>query len=933
MKHAAILLIVIFALPVASALTVESPASDTFVSGTIVLNATTSSPATNVTFTWILEGQDAYATSIINDTPNQDVFTNESFPTILLDDGIYTLNVTSEGESILLENITVDNTPPLVDPAYHAGTLGYGLVAGDGRFNAHSESNRLINLSLGFTSLSGIANLTVNLSEACTGYDAVSAVPQSDVWYASCETDMTDVLFEERNITMSACDQAGNCNASLFRTIALYNLTHPKNGSWIHVGSQTTNLAEVEDLSSVAYQFAMVVNGSELSGLPWTGMRLAALLEFAPIDFTDPALHALDFAEDMGLFIPGHGFHTPTLIFVNTSAFPQFDVAANISVYTVPISAAYPSFVTNGSWMVPGSASTENISGIAFTPAGDGTGNITFTVERLGRGAFEIADDLDPIITVNSPENNTIAETIIFDLRMNATGTQIQEDSVNLTVTSNTSTYVFNISHMNCAYSANKELLDCTLTLDNLSEDEYNFTVHARDYGAIIGGYGAEASGYFTVAEPVSITTITSPANNAFFNESFTINATISGNATSVQYRILNGTNTSHEIVGWSALNAQGAHYTDTISIGSLLEHNYTLVINATDSWNIATATRRFGIDTTPPVITGFVCNDIQVGSNPSCTCLYEDNSESFGGGASHTLSQVDTSTTGIRSITCTVTDLAGNSDQETDIFEVLAPPPDPPTGSDGSPPPPTPTSEPKVEKRSWTSIAANQPIIAQISSQAITVERIGFVLNESKTGVSLTVTEHDTLPDSFDEEDLQVHARYEIVLDGADNAVSEVNITFSIPTSWLEEHEIAIGDVLLFRYADGWEELPTRLEDIGTERIEYTATTSALSYFLAGAPPSQAEPMHEDVEEEQVEEEPVEVHEEEEVRVEDSGEEADVVSAPREEGGSTAGFIAVAVIALLTFAGYIIVRKTGLPARTPRIRSLAKNKDPRVKR
>ena len=116
------LVITIFSLSVLSfTVNINSPASNSFVKGTILLNATlvTSYNVTNVTFRWNNSQNLVYNTTIYNNTLD-DVMFNTTFNTALLSDGNYNLSVLSfntTGDSSInnsLVNITVDNTIPSI---------------------------------------------------------------------------------------------------------------------------------------------------------------------------------------------------------------------------------------------------------------------------------------------------------------------------------------------------------------------------------------------------------------------------------------------------------------------------------------------------------------------------------------------------------------------------------------------------------------------------------------------------------------------------------------------------------------------------------------------------------------------------------------------------------------------------------------------------
>ncbi|MBI2662158.1 PGF-pre-PGF domain-containing protein [Candidatus Woesearchaeota archaeon] len=100
---------------------INSPTSNSFVKGTILLNATlvTSYNVTNVTFRWNNSLNLVYNTTIYNNTLDDTMF-NATFNTALLSDGNYNLSILSfnttgdNSTNNSIVNITVDNTVPSI---------------------------------------------------------------------------------------------------------------------------------------------------------------------------------------------------------------------------------------------------------------------------------------------------------------------------------------------------------------------------------------------------------------------------------------------------------------------------------------------------------------------------------------------------------------------------------------------------------------------------------------------------------------------------------------------------------------------------------------------------------------------------------------------------------------------------------------------------
>ncbi|NOZ82614.1 MAG: PGF-pre-PGF domain-containing protein [Euryarchaeota archaeon] len=68
------------------------------------------------------------------------------------------------------------------------------------------------------------------------------------------------------------------------------------------------------------------------------------------------------------------------------------------------------------------------------------------------------------------------------------------------------------------------------------------------------------------------------------------------------------------------------------------------------------------------------------------------------------------------------------------------------------------------------------------------------------------------------------------------ENAVDYVDITFRVPKRWLRERDASPEQVRLYRYAGGWQELPTDVSGEDAVYVYYTARSPGFSYFAIAA-------------------------------------------------------------------------------------------------
>ncbi len=194
----------------------QSPTNETNISGTIALQLNLSVLAdqnenvTNVTFRWENKSGDVLLnTSIRNSTQSQTAnFTNGSFDTSLLPDGMYniTVEVHNLTDGIITNvsafNVTIDNTAP--NASFTTPTNGTNSTAsGDQLFNATVTDNLLEVRNVTFS----LANGTTNIKDTSINY---SATNNSGYWNVSISLSvLNDDVY---TMILYANDSAGNVN-------------------------------------------------------------------------------------------------------------------------------------------------------------------------------------------------------------------------------------------------------------------------------------------------------------------------------------------------------------------------------------------------------------------------------------------------------------------------------------------------------------------------------------------------------------------------------------------------------------------------------------------------------------------------------------------------------------------------------------------------
>jgi len=123
-----------------------------------------------------------------------------------------------------------------------------------------------------------------------------------------------------------------------------------------------------------------------------------------------------------------------------------------------------------------------------------------------------------------------------------------------------------------------------------------------------------------------------------------------------------------------------------------------------------------------------------------------------------------------------------------------------------------------------------NEPVT---SGDPVGIVSVGVVPSTALGRTDLTVADADTADDSAFA-GRQVADIESIDLVGVNpSSVSSGTITFAVSGSWMREHGVTVGDIVLMRNHDGtWAELPTTFDHVTGDTYYFTATTPGFSSF-----------------------------------------------------------------------------------------------------
>ncbi|MFH1682311.1 MAG: PGF-pre-PGF domain-containing protein, partial [Candidatus Woesearchaeota archaeon] len=481
-----------------------------------------------------------------------------------------------------------------------------------------------------------------------------------------------------------------------------------------------------------------------------------------------------------------------------------------------------------------------NSSGSVMLTASNPSGNFWNASVDLGTLAEE--QHTATVLANDTVGNLNNSETVTFTVDRTAPTVTLVNSSLNTTDTTPSITFNYTDALFGTA--------SCTLYFDGtaygtssvnnatdtaivanatLSDATYSVTVNCTDGSS---NEGASSSITVTVDTSVPAVTFNSPSTGSFHLTDFVVNVTATS-ASTVRYRLENGTNSS-DVGSWISLSNPSGNFWNATITGTTADWNYTLRINATDSSGNSNSTETIiiGIDDTNPINVSVSCNAVNVGASRSCSCSANDNSESFGGSLTYGYSGDSTSTAGTTTVTCTATDSAGNTNSSTASYTVNT------ASSSGGGGSATTQIAGEFAKAVWYVIDANQPTSLEIENGGLGFTEVIFELKKKTYGGWLKAEKKDNLPSTVQVFEKKVYKYMEITKGNAikDEDLSNIKIKFKVMNSWLTEQGLDKDSISLFRYVNGeWVELKTTIRNDAGTYIHYEAETPGFSYFLIG--------------------------------------------------------------------------------------------------
>lgn len=160
-------------------------------------------------------------------------------------------------------------------------------------------------------------------------------------------------------------------------------------------------------------------------------------------------------------------------------------------------------------------------------------------------------------------------------------------------------------------------------------------------------------------------------------------------------------------------------------------------------------------------------------------------------------------------------------------------------------------------------SATPESPAVIEVSNANIPVNEVQLEVTEAASNVRLSIQALASLPSTTTAPSGDVYKYLQITKSNlVDAKLKSAKIGFFVTQAWLTENGISDSQVVLKRYASGWQDLPTNIMKTESGNVYFEAETPGFSIFAIGVKPA-AEEVPGEVPEEASEEAPAEVPEE----------------------------------------------------------------------
>ncbi len=333
-----------------------------------------------------------------------------------------------------------------------------------------------------------------------------------------------------------------------------------------------------------------------------------------------------------------------------------------------------------------------------------------------------------------------------------------------------------------------------------------------------------------TISMP-AYTNATAKKNTA--NLTLNISIVDAGSGASQCWVSINGTNQTFDVDGDNWCNTTLGNLTN------MGDGNATIIIWVNDSVNNMNVSHNTSvayvvqIDTTNPLPTATCTptNPTDNGEIVTCSCSGTDATAGINSSFTSAGTSTVTSTAGITSYTCSLTDYAGNTASSTTTFTVTGGSSSLSSGGGGGG-----STASSVKSNLFTTLTPEKVSIMKNFAEETGVKEIKIEVNNEVKNVKVTVSKYDEKPAEVSVEKTgKVYQYMQINTENLADNLKKAIITIKVEKTWLSDSGLEKENIILSKFdesSSAWNELATTYKEEDDTYYYYDAELTSFSYF-----------------------------------------------------------------------------------------------------
>ena len=333
-----------------------------------------------------------------------------------------------------------------------------------------------------------------------------------------------------------------------------------------------------------------------------------------------------------------------------------------------------------------------------------------------------------------------------------------------------------------------------------------------------------------TISMP-AYTNATAKKNTA--NLTLNISIVDAGSGASQCWVSINGTNQTFDVDGDNWCNTTLGNLTN------MGDGNATIIIWVNDSVNNMNVSHNTSvayvvqIDTTNPLPTATCTptNPTDNGEIVTCSCSGTDATAGINSSFTSAGTSTVTSTAGITSYTCSLTDYAGNTASSTTTFTVTGGSSSLSSGGGGGG-----STASSVKSNLFTTLTPEKVSIMKNFAEETGVKEIKIEVNNEVKNVKVTVSKYDEKPAEVSVEKTgKVYQYMQINTENLVDNLKKAIITIKVEKTWLSDSGLEKENIILSKFdesSSAWNELATTYKEEDDTYYYYDAELTSFSYF-----------------------------------------------------------------------------------------------------